>query len=109
VDGGHDAWQEQDVSRRNAPSIQLGQSVGEDFGELDWRGGVAEHPVIDSLSKGLNDRFRRREVHVRDPHGEDIGWIPGPLDAVSGPAVYLSVEVVCHGSVMSVFSYSPNR
>ena len=66
----------------------LFEEVFEDgFGDV-WGGdAVAEDAVVEPLADGVEDGSWGGEVHVGDPHGEDVAvFVAGPFEAAGGAA-----------------------
>lgn len=72
----------------------LFEEVFEDgFGDV-WGGdAVAEDAVVEPLADGVEDGSWGGEVHVGDPHGEDVAvFVAGPFEAAGGAAFGDPVE-----------------
>ncbi|MDZ7747725.1 MAG: hypothetical protein U5K43_01900 [Halofilum sp. (in: g-proteobacteria)] len=99
MDPGHEPGQPDQPLRCHVPGVVLAQHGARDLDQLLGRARVAEHAVVHARVQGIEHRRRGAEIHVRDPHRQDIA--PGvavPLLAGRAAAVDRGVELVHGGS-----------
>jgi len=61
---------------------------------------IAKHGLLNARAQGVDNRFWRGEIHIGDPHGQNVFVVVIPFGAVAVFAIEYDVEKfigVCSG------------
>ncbi|PMQ10022.1 hypothetical protein PseAD21_18070 [Pseudomonas sp. AD21] len=96
VEAGLNARQEDQLLRFDLPG-ELVPQVGDDgFTQVVLGHAVTHQRMQQTLLQGLDDHRRRGEIHISDPHRQNIGRVAAPLGAAGVVAVEYLIKIESH-------------